>query len=77
LEDDTHSFVVRIWHEAVDQEGKPTAWRGYVDHIASGKRHYFTDLKGVVSFMEQQLEWKTVPPSRWQSFLAKLRHEKD
>ena len=77
MEDDTHSFVVRIWHEALDQEGNPTAWRGYVDHIASGKRYYFADLKGIVSFIEQQLKWKTESPSRWQSLWARLRREKN
>ena len=61
----------------MDQEGKPMAWRGYVDHIASGKRHYFAELKGIVPFIEQQLGRKTESPSRWQSLLVKKRHEKN
>ena len=75
LENDTHSFVIRIWHEAVDREGNAIAWRGFVDHVASGKRLYFHDIHGIVRFIQEQAGLNARPGSKWKSLLAKIRHE--
>jgi hypothetical protein len=48
----TNSFVVRIWHEAVDSEGKVTAWRGSIEHVGSARRLYFQDLDHLVTFIQ-------------------------
>jgi hypothetical protein len=53
LENDTHSFVVRIWHEAVDKKGNFVVWRGSIDHVGSGRRLYFDDLDGIVRFIRE------------------------
>jgi hypothetical protein len=53
LENDTQSFVVRIWHEAVDAEGHVVVWRGSIDHVGSGKRLYFDELGGIVRFIRE------------------------
>ncbi len=52
---DTHSFVIRIWQEAMDSEGNITAWRGSIDHVGSGERLHFYDLDRVVHFIQQQV----------------------
>jgi hypothetical protein len=48
----TNSFVVRIWHEAVDSEGNVTTWRGSIEHVGSARRLYFQDLDQLVAFIE-------------------------
>ena len=75
MEDDTHSFVVRIWHEAVDDEGQPTAWRGYVDDIGSGERFHFHDPSEIGNLIAQQIGLKSKSRSRWRELLAKIRRE--
>jgi hypothetical protein len=43
-------FVVRIWTEA--QSSGPGARRGYVEHVASGERHYFALLDEAFAFVD-------------------------
>lgn len=57
MENDTYSFVVRIWPEAVDSEGNVTVWRGSIDDVGNGERSYFDDLDSVVPFIRQQTGW--------------------
>ncbi len=72
---DIHSFIVRIWNEATDQNGTPTTWRGSIDHVGQGERLYFYELDGVVRFIREQLDIHTEQPSSlWQSLMARLRH---
>jgi hypothetical protein len=54
LEQDIHSFVIRIWHEEIDPQGRIVYWRGTVDHVSSGKRAHFSDIEGLIRFIEQQ-----------------------
>ncbi|MDI7274995.1 MAG: hypothetical protein QME94_03355 [Anaerolineae bacterium] len=51
---DTHSFVVRIWHEPEDAGDDPYRWRGTIDQVSSGRRLYFHDLDTFVRFVEEQ-----------------------
>ena len=55
MQEDMQSFVVRIWHEAVDLDGNPVAWRGSVDHVGSAQRRYFHDLDKVIEFIKEQV----------------------
>lgn len=55
VQGDTHSFIVRIWHEALDREGNIIAWRGSIDHVGGGDRFYFDDLDRLVQFMREQV----------------------
>ncbi len=43
-EGETHSFVVRLWVEARDETGATAEWRGWIQHVQDGQRHYFQDL---------------------------------
>ena len=54
MQDDIQSFVIRIWHEAVDSEGKATVWRGSIEQVGSGGRFYFQDLQAAVGFIRKQ-----------------------
>jgi hypothetical protein len=50
---DTHSFVVRIWHEAQDKDGNVTTWRGSIEHVGHKGRFCFSDLKAMVHYVEE------------------------
>ncbi len=75
LRRDIHSFIVRIWNEATDQNGVPVTWRGSIDHVGGGERLYFYELDGVIRFIQEQLGIrKKQPISIWQSIFSRIRH---
>jgi hypothetical protein len=55
--DDTHSFVVRIWHEGQDLAGNVTAWRGSIEHVGQGERQYFVDLGEIGRYIQEYVGW--------------------
>jgi hypothetical protein len=54
MQGDTFSFVVRIWHEAVDKHGNPVAWRGSIEQVGGSGRKYFQDLDGALDFIREE-----------------------
>lgn len=38
FEQDAHSFVVRLWYEHTTTDAQ---WRGWVQHVQTGAKHYF------------------------------------
>ncbi len=36
MDGDTDSFIVRIWHEAVDRAGNVLSWKGYIEQVGVG-----------------------------------------
>lgn len=74
VQGDTHSFIVRIWHETEDDEGNIIVWRGSVDHVGSDKRLYFQDLDGMVRFIEEQVGSNDSRVPWWKSVLNRIRH---
>lgn len=56
LEDRSAAFIVRIWCETGDSPaGEVRAWRGSVEHVASGQRSFFQELDAVIAFMTPHL----------------------
>lgn len=49
-----HLFIVRMWRE--DARGGQGQWRGSVDHVASGHKHYFANTSDLVEFITLRLE---------------------
>jgi hypothetical protein len=49
-----HLFIVRIWREVA--KGGQSQWRGSVDHVASGQKHYFANTSDLVEFITFRLE---------------------
>ena len=47
----SQSFVIRIWWEGRDLRGAEPELRGVIEHIASGKRHYFLNLVEIEKFI--------------------------
>lgn len=70
MPNDTHSFVVRIWNDASESNDAvgpvPSAWRGSIDHVGTGKRAHFNDLEHLIQFIQEssglQLHFQP-PPS--------------
>lgn len=56
LEDRSASFIVRVWCESGDGQARTVrAWRGSVEHVASGQRVFFQELDAVIAFMKPHL----------------------
>jgi hypothetical protein len=71
---DTQAFIVRVWHEAEDDEGHLITWRGSIQHVGSDKRYYFQDLNGIVRFIREQTGMNIRRKgSKWKSLLARTR----
>ena len=59
MQSDTHSFIVRIWHEGLDSDGSTRTWRGSIEHVGNGQRVHFYDLEEVVRFIQEQAKLRT------------------
>jgi hypothetical protein len=55
FEDRSAAFIVRVWCESGDEPDAVRAWRGSVEHVASGERSFFTELDAVIAFMKPHL----------------------
>ena len=56
LEDNATAYIVRVWLEHREVEDAPVTWRGSIEHIASGKIKYLTDLDEIARFIQPFLE---------------------
>ena len=56
LEDNTTSYIVRVWLEHRDIEDAPVTWRGTIEHVANGRVKYLTDLGEIARFIQPFLE---------------------
>lgn len=56
LDDDASAFIVRVWLEHREIEAAPVAWRGSIEHVASGRIKYLTDLDEIKLFIHLFLE---------------------
>ncbi|MBG7609482.1 MAG: hypothetical protein IZT55_01310 [Anaerolineae bacterium] len=73
---DTHSFIIRVWHEAQDSDGNILAWRGSIDHVGSNKRLYFQNLDGISNFIQEQSGVrKTKKGSLWRAPFIWIENE--
>lgn len=55
FEDRSAAFIVRVWCESGETPGAVRAWRGSIEHVASGQRSFFTELDVVTAFMRPHL----------------------
>jgi hypothetical protein len=47
-------FVIRLWREAGGESSE--GWRGYVEHVPSKQRLYFSDFTDLTDFMRLRCE---------------------
>ena len=50
---DTYAFIIRLWPENADEEGRVLTWRGYIDQVGKQERLYFCNLDGIVRYIEE------------------------
>ena len=55
LEGKTHVFIVRLWCEPREIDGAPLEWRGVIEHVPTGRRHFFRDLDDILAFIDPHL----------------------
>ena len=56
FEDNASAFIVRVWLEQREIEAAPVEWRGSIEHVASGRIKYLTDLSEIAWFVRPHLE---------------------
>jgi hypothetical protein len=54
-EKDRQVFIVRIWREAREIEGKLPEWRGMIEAAQSGERRYLKNLGDIAAFIAPYL----------------------
>jgi hypothetical protein len=50
-ENETHSFIIKLWCEEPATEAGPAFWRGHITHVPSGQRRYFQELAAIAAFI--------------------------
>ena len=55
IENDTFSFVVRIWYEGTGSESHVPRWRGSIEHVGAGQRRYFVSLDEISRYIEEHV----------------------
>lgn len=56
MQEGVHSFVVRIWSEAADDNNDTSAWRGTVEDVLSGESLHFQDFDGLLDVIQQYVQ---------------------
>ena len=55
-ENNTHSFIVKIWLEETTGRANRGTWRGHITHVPSGERRYLKSLDEIAAFIAPYLE---------------------
>jgi hypothetical protein len=55
-EKNRHVFIVRIWREAREIEGRLPEWRGMIESVQNGERRYVRNLNDVIAFIVPYLD---------------------
>jgi hypothetical protein len=64
-DNDSHSFIVKVWLEETAQEAGRARWRGYITHVQSGERRYVQALREIIAFITPYLERMGVRVQLW------------
>ena len=56
LEDKSTAFIIRVWLEQREFQDAPVAWRASIEHVASGRTKYLTNLDDIAHFIRPHLE---------------------
>ncbi len=67
FENNTQVFIIRIWLERREMDCAAPVWRGVIEHMPSGERHYMKDLDDIMIFAMPFLEGIGIKPTLfWQ-----------
>jgi hypothetical protein len=56
FEDNTHSFIVKVWLEKATERADQSTWRGHITHVPSGERRYLQDPDEITAFIASYME---------------------
>lgn len=56
LEDQSASFIVRIWCERGEGRASHGEWRGSIEHVQSSQKAFFRELAAIERFMRPHLD---------------------
>lgn len=56
IESNTHSFIIRVWIEEVEEATGRARWRGHITHVPGGERRYIENLDSITGFIARYLE---------------------
>lgn len=62
LEESTHSFIIKLWLEATDEQSQKSVWRGHITHVPSRKRVYFDQYEAILAFIRPFIDQAAPPP---------------
>lgn len=55
FDQESHSFVIRLWQERQARSNAAVVWRGWIKHVQSGRRHYFQNATALHQFVAAYL----------------------
>ena len=61
------SFILRFWLEHREIEGEAHVWRGVVEHVPSGERHYFERLDQLPAILAHYFDIKGIVENKKES----------
>ncbi|MCA9922407.1 MAG: hypothetical protein KC421_08540 [Anaerolineales bacterium] len=53
------SFVIRLWKEQQTNDDRKSEWRGWIQFVKTGKKHYFTDAKAISPIVARYINART------------------
>jgi hypothetical protein len=76
LEDQSCSFIVRVWRETGESRTAPE-WRGSIEQVPSGRRAFFRELSAIPEYMKPYLQELGIDSSQrfWEHMSPALEDE--
>jgi hypothetical protein len=77
LEDQSCSFIVRVWRETSESPNAASEWRGSIEKVPAGRRAFFRELPAILDYMKPHLEELGIDPSQrfWEHMSPSLEDE--
>jgi len=58
---ETHAFIIRLWHEDVDEAGKIQVLRGTIEYVGHEDMQHITNLKDAFLIIVDRLGLTATP----------------
>jgi hypothetical protein len=71
---DTQSFIVRVWQETRSEPREEAVWRGVVTHVGSQQQLYFQDLSRLMDFIKEKAGIDQPRATWWRMLLERIRN---
>ncbi len=65
MNNDSKSFIVRIWIDSAPEDSAEPAWRGVIEHVGSSDRQHFHELGDVTRFIAEKTGLASGDPENW------------